>query len=113
MKLTQVICPTGAVRKLVSSLNVHPLSKKYFAFAVGQIKTTTRSVPPHTEGRLAIVTKRGAGRSGRKLRFRRWRYFADGEVVWSWRPDAGVKPARGNFRRRRWQESPVTGESAL
>ena len=35
---------------------------------------------------------------------------AYGEVVWSWRPDAGVK-FRGNFVRRRWQESPVTGES--
>jgi hypothetical protein len=35
---------------------------------------------------------------------------ADGEVVWSWRPDAGVKLA-GYTRRRRWQKSPVTGES--
>jgi len=38
---------------------------------------------------------------------------ADGEAVWSWRPDAGVKFARSKtFRGRRWQESPVTGESA-
>src|ERR1700681_3780419 len=48
---------------------------------------------------------------------------ADGEVVWSWRPDAGVKScgdASGptglemyrQSARRRWQESPVTGESA-
>ena len=47
---------------------------------------------------------------------------ADGEVVWSWRPDAGVKScgdASGptglemyrQSARRRWQESPVTGES--
>jgi len=36
---------------------------------------------------------------------------ADGEVVWSWRPDAGVKLAE-IFCRRQWQESPVTGESA-
>ena len=36
---------------------------------------------------------------------------ADGEVVWFWRPDAGVKFAKGNFRGRRWQESPVTGKS--
>ena len=33
---------------------------------------------------------------------------ADGEVVWSWRPDAGVKLA--DFCRRRWQKSPVTEE---
>src|SRR5665647_2732087 len=47
---------------------------------------------------------------------------ADGEVVWSWRPDAGVKfcgDASGptglgmhrQFAGRRWQQSPVTGES--
>jgi hypothetical protein len=47
---------------------------------------------------------------------------ADGEVVWSWRPDAGVKscgdasgPTGFEMYRqsagRRWQESPVTGES--
>jgi hypothetical protein len=48
---------------------------------------------------------------------------ADGEVVWSWRPDAGVKScgdASGptgfetyhQSGRRRWQTSPVTEESA-
>jgi hypothetical protein len=36
---------------------------------------------------------------------------ADGEVVWSWRLDAGVKLAEEDFRRWRWQESPITGES--
>jgi hypothetical protein len=36
---------------------------------------------------------------------------ADEEVVWSWRPDAGAKVA-GLLRERRWQKSPVTGESA-
>jgi hypothetical protein len=35
---------------------------------------------------------------------------ADGEVVWSWRRDRGVKPA-GVIRRRRWQQTPLTGES--
>ena len=45
---------------------------------------------------------------------------ADGEIVWSWRPDAGVKSCRDVSgptgldslisARRRWQESPVTGE---
>jgi len=53
------------------------------------------------------------GRDGVVARF--WRCkasdaFADGEVVWSWRPDAGVKLAEF-FRERRWQKSPVTGES--
>jgi len=35
---------------------------------------------------------------------------AYGEVVWSWRRDRGVKSA-GVSRRRRWQETPLTGES--
>jgi hypothetical protein len=34
---------------------------------------------------------------------------ADGEIVWSWRPDAGAKFVDTNHGRR-WQQSPVTGE---
>src|SRR5271169_7142862 len=37
--------------------------------------------------------------------------LADGEVVWSRRPDAGVKFAEGDSARRRRQTSPVAGES--
>ncbi len=36
---------------------------------------------------------------------------ADGEVVWSWRPDAGAKVRGCKFAERRWQKSPVTEES--
>jgi hypothetical protein len=36
--------------------------------------------------------------------------FADGEVVWSWRPDAGAKLA-GSDLQVTGQESPVPGES--
>jgi hypothetical protein len=45
---------------------------------------------------------------------RRVTLFADGEAVWSRRPDAGVKPAAMLAHRglRWWQESPVTKESA-
>jgi len=32
--------------------------------------------------------------------------FADGEVVWSWLPDAGVK-LLDMIEKRGWQESPV------
>ena len=36
---------------------------------------------------------------------------AYGEVVWSWRRDAGAK-LRGEYSaQRRWQKSPLTGES--
>jgi hypothetical protein len=37
---------------------------------------------------------------------------ADGEGVWSWSPDAGIKPV-AFFHGRRWLSSPDTGESAL
>jgi hypothetical protein len=36
---------------------------------------------------------------------------AYGEVVWSWRRDAGAKFLRSNSQGRRWQKSPLTGES--
>jgi hypothetical protein len=40
------------------------------------------------------------------------RASTDGEGVWSWPPDAEVK-SREMIARRRGQESPVSGESAL
>src|SRR5690349_17542486 len=54
-------------------------------------------IPPRQRGALwPIVTEREAGCGGRRQR--RARFFvrtngadADGEVVWSWRPDAGAK----------------------
>ena len=38
--------------------------------------------------------------------------LADGEVVWFWRPDAGVKRC-GSIREATVARKPVTGESAL
>jgi hypothetical protein len=38
--------------------------------------------------------------------------FADGEVVWFWRPDAGAK-FRGFIRGATVARKPVTGESTL
>jgi hypothetical protein len=38
---------------------VHPSSQKYCAVAVGQIKSITRPVSSHQEGRLAIATNAG------------------------------------------------------
>jgi hypothetical protein len=35
---------------------------------------------------------------------------ADGEIVWSWRSDAGAKSLGRYLARRRWQPSMVTGE---
>src|SRR6266436_6202762 len=43
------------------------------------------------EGRLAIVTDVGYGMRWTRQRRKTSGAFADGEVVWSWRPDAGAK----------------------
>ena len=53
----------------------------------------------HAEGRFAIVTNVEVGSGGRETsQHSSWdadeRGLADGEAVWSWRPDAGVKFAK-------------------
>ena len=61
---------------------VQSLVEKYFAFAVGQIKFTTRAIPSQ---------QRGVSRSSRTWGGMRWTLTvlltrapnADGEVVWS------------------------------
>jgi hypothetical protein len=57
---------------------------------------------PHPQGPFAIVTDVGSG-----MRWTHWlrktsEGSADGEIVWSWRPDAGVKSC---------EEARYTGES--
>jgi hypothetical protein len=91
--------------------------KKYSVLCRPQITSTLPRIPPHEEGRFAIVTNVEAGSGGRdgsrvsltptneliRLRgdgdgmvptpLRRFSHkaFADGQAVWSWRPDAGAK----------------------
>jgi hypothetical protein len=69
---------------------VKPASRKYSAFAVGQITATSSPHPGPQEGRFAVVTNVGPGCGGRGS-VRDERAGAYGEIVWSWRPDAGVK----------------------
>jgi len=73
-------------------------------------------IPPVLPG------ERGGSRSSRTRGGMRWTRSlrltsasrADGKDVWSRHPDAGVKLAGSKISRwRRWQESPVTGESSL
>jgi hypothetical protein len=52
-----------------------------------------RSVPPHKRGVSRSSRTLGAGCNGRFGGARRAALNADGEVVWSWRPDAGAKSA--------------------
>jgi hypothetical protein len=63
------------------------LQAKIFIFRFSEIYGSLCAVPFSQEGRFAIVTNVGAGCDGRKGGIQ-----ADGQAVWSWRPDAGVKP---------------------
>jgi hypothetical protein len=59
------------------------------------------AVPASREGRIAIVTDVGCGMRWTRQRQahtcgRRMTLQADGEAVWSWRPDAGVKFSQGD-----------------
>ena len=74
--------------------------KKYFASRLGRNSFIDSVVPFPQEGRLAIVTDVGYGMRWTRQRQARRSDGArtndadvDGEVVWSWRPDAGAKLA--------------------
>jgi hypothetical protein len=95
---------------------VHPRARKYSASRFGRNSFIDSNVPAHQEGRIAIVTDVGQGM--RWTRQRQAQIFARtndaatyGEVVWSWRSDAGAKVAGLNESGdRRWQPSMVTEE---
>jgi hypothetical protein len=65
------------------------------------------AVPRSIQRRFAVVTKRGAGCDGRGGFVRRVKPVADGQVVSSRSPDAGIKPLADVCGRRRWLTSPV------
>jgi hypothetical protein len=108
-----VICPSGGFSQTRLWPFVQPPIQKYFCFSETQIRCISRPIPRSLGGALRIVMTLGAGCGGRDwlratnaagcgrrsrvvLTPRRWRQVF-----------AGV-----TFRRRRWQKSPVTGESA-
>jgi hypothetical protein len=73
-------------------IQVKPSGQKYFSFSEGRIVWQNYPVPDW----------RGVSRSSRDVVrdtmdavriARRAMLTADGEIAWSWRPDAGVKPA--------------------
>ena len=66
-------------------------AQKYFAFVFSEIDDYLHHPASIAEGRIAIVTKREAGRGGRDGADRRAASIAYGEVVWSWRAYAGAK----------------------
>jgi hypothetical protein len=64
------------------SLDAHPKSAIF-----------SRAVPHLQEGRFAVVTDVGRGMRWTLRQRETGAAKADGEAVWSWRPDAGVKLA--------------------
>src|SRR3954451_20467933 len=70
---------------------VQPCFEKYFAFSETQIRCIDGASCPGEEGRFAIVTNAGRDAVDAVVSIRRTMLAADGEVVWSSLPDAGVK----------------------
>jgi hypothetical protein len=72
--------------------------QKYLSFVFSESYDSLRHPASMAEGRIAIVTTREAGCGGREGADRRAATFADGEAVWSWRPEAGAKSAIAHSR---------------
>jgi hypothetical protein len=82
-----VICPTGKSPISLSS----PPRKNISLSPSGKSSLEVCAIPASLEGRIAIVTDVGLGMRWTRQRRKTGGAFADGEDVWSWRPDAGVK----------------------
>jgi hypothetical protein len=95
---------------LFCQIAVQPSSQKYFAFAVGQIISTSSPRPASIRGAYASSRTLGAGCDGRGSGARR---AALARTAKSCGPDAPTLASSfaKQFARRRWQQSPVTGES--
>jgi hypothetical protein len=76
-------CPSGKSDAPWASRLSSPSAKNISLRRLVEAVLLIRPVPPHSEGRLAIVRKRGAGCGGRWKRADECAYPADGEVVWS------------------------------
>jgi len=74
----------------ISGWPVQPFAQKYSSSRFAQIKTITHAVLFH-RGAARDRHERGAGCDGRWCCFWRTAREADGEVVWFWCPDAGIK----------------------
>ena len=82
------------VEPIQADLGRPDLARKIFRFSFSKNRVFPRGIPPHAEGRTRRQDTLSCG-----LRWtwdagaRRAQAAADGEIVWSWRPDAGAKVA--------------------
>jgi hypothetical protein len=109
---TQRNCSTDLPDGLFGEIAVQPRLQKYFASRFGRNSFIDSHIPHPQEGRIAIVTDVGRG-----MRWTR-QYRKTGEADRGRRSRVVLTPRRwrqvfaGSVpRKRRWQESPVTGES--
>jgi hypothetical protein len=106
----RLILPDGQISRHPQN-PVHPLPQKYSACAVGQITATSLRRPAPERGAYAQSPRTlGAGCDGRVGVARRAMRMRTAK---SCGPDAPTLASsrRKQFRRRRWQKSPVAGES--
>jgi len=87
MSMSQaVICPSGCFAKTLSS----PLCKNISLSPSG--KSNLRLATSRLDKRgVRVVTNVGCGMQWTRIATQTSGTNADGEVVWFWRPDAGVK----------------------
>jgi hypothetical protein len=96
-----VLAPSGRKRRLREKAKsarqfnliwvVQSSQEKFSAFASGQISITNPPSSGPQRGAFRDRHERRAGRRWTQMRRRRTARLANGEVVWFWRPDAGVK----------------------
>ena len=79
--------------RVMRELPVAPIRRNPTALPVAPNQWHFASARAQKEGRFAIVTKRWARDAMDALAQKANELEADGEVVWSWRPLAGVKLA--------------------
>jgi hypothetical protein len=84
------IDPIDLPDMLFGEIAVQPSSQKYFASPFG--RNSFIDSPSRLDQRgVRVVTDVGCGMRWTRQRRKTSGGFADGEVVWSWRPDAGAK----------------------
>ena len=95
-----LICPTGRSRMgVMRNLPVVPLCRRRAVLLETPNQHHPSCIPPHQEGRIAIVTDVERGMRWTQRCRETSDAEADGKDVWSWRPDAGAKFLRSKLLR--------------